>query len=256
MGMLRVVMIAFLATFAAAVASADGPAPHRGDRYRHYEPAPAPGFFDFNWSGFYAGAHLGAGFASFEANETFIDPLDPLLVPQTLTYDQSVTSVVGGVQVGWQKQWEKLVAGVELTYTVLPFDETTISPLVTTTTLARTAELHDLITLTGRLGYADGRWHAYAKGGVASAEVDVSYEDILTGARSSSGGRETGWTAGVGIDYALTYNLFLGVEYNYLHFNTDPPQPPAAGAIGTGGAEFDIQTLVVRLNYRFGGPAH
>jgi opacity protein-like surface antigen len=255
MAILRKVTIVFLAIFGAAAASADGPAPHRGDRYTPYEAGPHPGFFDFNWSGFYAGANLGAGFASFEANETFIDPLDPFLAQQTLTYDQSVTSVVGGVQVGYQKQWEKLVAGVELTYTALPFDETTISPLVTTTTLARTAELHDLVTLTGRLGYADGRWLAYAKGGVVSAEVDVTYEDIGTGARSSSGGRETGWTAGLGIDYALTYNLFLGVEYNYLHLNTDAPQPPIADA-SAGGAEFDIQTLVVRLNYRFGGPAH
>jgi opacity protein-like surface antigen len=251
MGMLRVVTIAFLATFGAAAACADGPAPHRGDRYRPYEADPPPGFFDFKWSGFYAGAHLGGAFASFEANETI---LDPLLGQQILTYDQSVTSFVGGVQAGWQKQWEKLVVGVELSYTALPFDETTISPLVTTTTLARTAELHDLITLTGRLGYADGRWLAYAKGGVVSAEVDVTYENVLTGAASSSGGRETGWTAGVGIDYALTYNLFLGVEYNYLHFNTDAPQPPVAEALGAGGAEFDIQTLVVRLNYRFGGP--
>jgi opacity protein-like surface antigen len=253
MGMLRAVTIAFLATFAAAVATADGPAPHRRgpDRYAPYEPAPAPGFFDFKWTGFYVGAHLGGGFASFEANETI---LDPLFGQQILTYDQSVTSVVGGVQAGWQKQWEKFVAGIELTYTALPFDETTISPLVTTTTLARTAELHDLVTLTGRLGYADGRWLAYAKGGVASAEVDVTYENIPTGAVTSSGGRETGWTAGVGIDYALTYNLFLGVEYNYLHFNTDAPLPPVAEAIGTGGAEFDIQTLVVRLNYRIGGP--
>jgi outer membrane immunogenic protein len=109
--------------------------------------------------------------------------------------------------------------------------------------------------LTGRLGYADGRWLAYAKAGVANAQVDISYDDRFTGLSSSSSGRETGWTAGIGIDYALTTNLFLGVEYNYLHFRADatpPPLPDIPARIGD--ADIDIQNVVVRLNYRFGAP--
>jgi outer membrane immunogenic protein len=248
MGMLRAVTIAVLATWglAAATARADGPAPGRAgpDRYPPYDAA--PGFFDFDWSGFYVGAHLGGAHTNFEATET-----SP--VPLILTYSQDAASGVGGVQAGWQKQWEKIVAGIEVTYAALPFDETELSPLVAG--LERTAELHDLITLTGRLGYADGRWLAYAKGGWASAEVDVTYRDTIKQVAASSGGRESGWTAGVGIDYALSYNLFLGVEYNYLHFNADLPAPPVPNTQADSG-EFDIQTLVVRLNYRIGGPAH
>ena len=128
--------------------------------------------------------------------------------------------MVGGVQAGWQKQWEKFVAGVEVTYTALPFDETTVSPLLPGV-VTRSAEVHDLFTLTGRLGYADGRWLAYAKGGWASAQVDITLRDTVSGAVASSGGRASGWTAGVGIDYALSHNLFLGIEYNYLYFRAD-----------------------------------
>jgi opacity protein-like surface antigen len=258
--MLRAVTIAVLAMSGigapTAPAKADGPAGDRPYRRTPYEAVPVPGFFDFKWSGFYAGAHLGGGHTNFEGNETIPDPLAPTFPPLTLTYSQDATSVVGGVQAGLQMQWEKIVAGAELTYTVLPFDTTEVSQLltpVTTTTITRTAQLHDLVTLTGRLGYADGRWLAYAKGGWATAEAEVGYRNSATGEVSSSGGRENGWIAGVGIDYALTYNLFLGIEYNYLHFRIDPPLPPVPGALAEDG-EFDIQTLLVRLNYRFGGP--
>ena len=262
MGMLRAVTIAVLATWGlgapAAPASADEPLSNRTGPYLYtpYDATAAPGFFDFNWSGFYVGAHLGAGHTLFEASENIVFSVeqqisDSLTSSDSLTFGQSATSVVGGVQAGWQKQWEKIVAGIEVTYTSLPFDETTQSPLLPGVT--RSGELHDLFTLTGRLGYADGRWLAYAKGGWASAEIDVTYTDSTGAVTASSGGRESGWTAGVGIDYALTQNLFLGIEYNYLHFRADV-SPPTSPNIQISDVDVDIQTLVVRLNYRFGGP--
>lgn len=272
MGMLRAVTMAFLATWGLATvpARADGPPPGPAAPapYPPYDAAPVPGFFDFNWSGFYVGGHLGGGHTNLEARETDFGAAETDFeapapdfdatatgfvpdLPFIDTYGQDAVSAVGGVQAGWQKQWEKAVAGIEVTYTALSFDETEESPLVSD--LTRSGEVSNLITLTGRLGYADGRWLAYAKGGWASADIDVTYRDALTGEVTSSGDRESGWTAGVGIDYALSYNLFLGVEYNYLHFNADVPQPPVQ-FLETGDADVDIQTLLVRLNYRFGGP--
>jgi len=227
---------------------ADGPPGHRPDPYVYTPYDPGPGYFDFRWSGFYVGAHLGGGHTSFEATETLVLSATPPIF-DTLTYGQDAASVVGGVQAGWQRQWEKFVAGIEATYTLLQFDETTQSPVLTGVT--RSAEVHDLFTLTGRLGYADGRWLAYAKGGWASAEVDIAFRDGTGTLIASSGGRESGWTAGVGIDYALTQNLFLGVEYNYLHFRADVAPAPTADT-RFGNADVDIQTLVVRLNYRLG----
>jgi opacity protein-like surface antigen len=249
MGMLRAVGFAFLATWGVAATAAPACADGTPHRYPTYDAT--PGFYDFRWSGFFVGAHLGGAHIDFEAAETVIDPVFGLL---TQSYGQDAASVVGGVQAGWQKQWEKLVAGVELTYAALSLDNTTVSPLLTTgiTTVTRSAEMHDLLTLTGRLGYADGRWLAYAKGGWANAEVDVTLRDTGTGAVASSGGRESGWTAGVGIDYALSLNLFLGIEYNYVHIWADVPSLPLPDTKFSN-ADVDIQTLVVRLNYRLGG---
>jgi opacity protein-like surface antigen len=143
------------------------------------------------------------------------------------------------------------VAGAEIGFSLLRFDTTKESPLLQG--LFRSAETSGIFTLTGRLGYADGRWLAYAKGGLATAEIDVSYRDTVTGLSTSSSGVEVGWTAGVGIDYALTQHWIIGIEYNYVHFRADVDPPPIPD-IPTefGGVDVDIQNLVVRLNYRFG----
>src|SRR5262249_41974689 len=122
--------------------------------------------------------------------------------------------------------------------------------------LDRTVRLSDIFLFTGRLGYADGRWLAYFKGGFATADVDVSYRNLVTGERTSTGGLEVGWTAGLGADYALTQNLILGIEYNFVHFRGDVIPPTLNIDIPTrfSDVEIDTQTLVVRLNYRFNMP--
>jgi opacity protein-like surface antigen len=233
------------------------PATARDPAADDYSPYAPSGFFVFDWSGFYVGGHLGLGHAQAESTET-IFPDDPFNLVG-VTYGQSETSVTGGVQAGWQRQFgTKLVVGVEAGFSLLRFDTTEDSPLAAEfpdllPALRRSVEVGDIFMLTARLGYTDGRWLAYAKGGLASAEVDVGYRDLSTGATTSSGGRETGWTAGVGIDYALTQNLFLGIEYNYVHFRADIT-PPVVPVVPTdfSDVEVDIQNVVVRLNYRFG----
>ena len=174
---------------------------------------------------------------------------------EAATYGNSENSVTGGVQGGWQRQFGKLVAGVEVGFNMLRFDTTKTSPLLLNIEaglpdLSRSVEVRDIFLLTGRIGYADGRWLAYAKGGLANAEVDVDYRQFSTGAITSSSGRETGWTAGVGVDYALTPSLFLGVEYNFIHFRKDIEPPPIANT-QFNDLDVDIQNVVVRLNYRF-----
>jgi outer membrane immunogenic protein len=256
MDMLRAGTVALLATWglaaAAVPAGADGP-------YRVPTYDATPGFYDFRWTGFYAGAHLGVAFTNVRATETDfavdVEELNPSQAftagPLTQSYDDFATSVAGGVQVGWQKQWEKIVVGAELTYTALPFDETSASPVFPG--VFRTAEVSNLVALTGRLGYADGRWLAYSKFGWAGAQVDITLNDTVTKTSASSSGFTSGWNFGVGIDYALTHNLFLGVEYNYLFFRADVEPLPIPDAHFSDDAKVHIQSLMVRLNYRFDG---
>ena len=247
MGYRRAVTVAIAATFGlglqALPAGARDPSP---DDYSPYVPS---GFFVFDWTGYYVGGHLGFATTSAEASETIFP--NSLEFFDFATYGNSENSITGGVHAGWQRQIGKLVAGVEAGFTLLRFDNDKDSPLVPG--LVRSAELSDIFTFTGRLGYADGRWLAYAKGGLAIAELDVHYHDTVSGASSSSSGAEVGWTAGIGIEYALTQQWVIGVEYNYLAFHTglEPPTLPEI-PIQTTGIDVDTQNVVVRLNYRFG----
>ena len=229
------------------------PAGARDPAADDYSPYAPSGFFVFDWSGYYIGAHLGGATAEAESTEVLF-PNSPEFF-QAATYGNSENSVTGGVQGGWQRQFGKLVAGVEVGFNMLRFDTTKTSPLLLNIEagqpdLSRSVEVRDIFLLTGRLGYADGRWLAYAKGGLANAEVDVDYRQFSTGATTSSSGRETGWTAGVGVDYALTPSLFLGIEYNFIHFRKDI-EPPQILDTQFNDLDVDIQNVVVRLNYRF-----
>jgi outer membrane immunogenic protein len=220
------------------------------DDYVPYEPS---GFFAFNWGGVYVGGSLGLSQSLAETTQVIREDaiIDPsLLSGRDLGFEQSETSLTGGIHAGWQKHWGRLVFGVEAGLSLQRFDNTTESPIIPK--LFRSVELGGILSLTARLGYTDGRWLAYAKGGVISADIDVSYDDRFTGLSTSTSDREIGWTAGIGIDYALTQNLFLGVEYNFLHFRAEATAPSIPEfPVHIGPVEIDIQNVVVRLSYRF-----
>jgi opacity protein-like surface antigen len=250
----RALAVAGLAICGLGALTSPALARNPADDYVPYHPS---GFFVLDWGGFYVGGHLGAAHSLAESTEE-VFPNNPVLL-QSQSFGQSETSLTGGIQSGWQRQWGRMVGGVEVGYNALGFNNTSADDPVfglegeLVLGLSRSVEVRDIFLLTGRLGYADGRWLAYAKGGAASAQVDVSYQDSVTGLSSGTGGRETGWTAGIGIDYALTPNLFLGIEYNYIHFRAGV-LPPTLPEVQLGGVDIDIQNLVVRLNYRFAAP--
>jgi outer membrane immunogenic protein len=260
---LRTQAVAVVALLALAVqsapTSADGLPGKPEDPYRYtpYDPA-VPVFLTHDWSGFYIGGQLGWGYANAESTDIAPDPFTPQLL-DALNYDQTGSRILGGAQAGWQRQWGRVVAGAEVAWASLRFDGSSISPVsalspVFSSPVSRSVEVRDIFTLTGRLGYADDRMLAYVKAGWANADVSASYSLLSTGTvLSSSSGRENGWTAGVGADYALLPNLFVGIEYNYMNFKTGvvPPSIPNAQF---GDVTLDVQTVVLRLNYRFGGP--
>jgi outer membrane immunogenic protein len=221
-------------------ANADGPA---RDRYPYTPYAPA--YQAYDWSGFYIGGHLGA--AHVATQWTFTGPTELL--------DQSQVGFSGGGQIGAQKQWGKAVLGIEVSYTWTDAEQTTGSAVVVGT--SRSSDMTNLILATGRLGYAHDNMLAYAKGGYATADVDFRSSVTSTGVvTTSSSGRENGWVAGLGLDYGLTPNISIGVEYNYLHLNvagrSQIPTPAglAGSQVNEGG--IDMQMVVARLNFKFG----
>ena len=69
----------------------------------------------------------------------------------------------------------------------------------------------------------------------------------------NQGGRATGWTAGVGVDYAITESVFARIEYRYTNLAT-------AGFVSAATSSADaanrvpVNDLRAGIAYKFGIP--
>jgi outer membrane immunogenic protein len=228
--------LAIAASIPTGAAEADGYRPITADRYR-----PAPQFMEpitYDWSGFYLGGQLGGAYGSVDWNYN----------GTPISVEETTTSFAGGAHAGAQKQWGRMVLGIDVAYTWADLQRTAPAPLLTNSTL--TASANDILLVTGKVGYAFDNLLASVRAGWASATVDFTTNLNGTVATSSSE-RESGWTAALGIEYAVLPNVILGVEYDYIRINA--AGTGNAGVIGTisdGGV--DIQTVLARLSFKFG----
>jgi outer membrane immunogenic protein len=226
-------------------ASADGVIPRPTGPYIYVTPAAMPLAYD--WTGIYIGGHAGA--ANSRTEWVYTGTLDDI--------EHSHTGFAGGAHLGLQKQWGSVVLGAEVAYTWIDQQETTGSALVADTSLE--SGVGSLLLVTGKLGVANDNMLAYAKAGYATGEVDFRTRVTSTGVLlTSSSAREHGWTAGVGLEYALWEHVIVGVEYDYvkLSVGTRDQVPTAAGPLGTQvtDAGVDIQSVTARLSVKLGVP--
>jgi outer membrane immunogenic protein len=122
-------------------------------------------------------------------------------------------------------------------------------------TIHCTSKADRLGTITGRFGIAADRTLVYFKGGAAWLH-DTQVFSILTAMDASPSGNKWGWTAGAGIEYALTRNWSAKVEYDFMDFGTSNfvfvSAAPGGGSVtSTANIEQRVQTVKLGLNYRF-----
>jgi outer membrane immunogenic protein len=86
-----------------------------------------------------------------------------------------------------------------------------VNPAITYST-----DINTIATVTGRLGVASNRWLIYAKGGWAGAQVDLSGRNTALSDRFSFDDWRNGWTVGGGLEYKVSRNISLGVEYGFI----------------------------------------
>jgi outer membrane immunogenic protein len=188
---------------------------------------------DYTWRGFYVGLNLGYGLGNAD---TQFDPLpDPatfvFLEPQS--HDADPGGVVGGGQVGfnWQiKRW--LVIGAEADFqgsgmdgskTISPVNSITGAPTPGLDGFLFTRERTDWFgTVRGRIGFTPWcRLLIYGTGGLAFGNVHYSGESFFSAGGAfithpaSFDRTSVGWTAGGGLEYALTHHWSLKCEYLY-----------------------------------------
>lgn len=130
-------------------------------------PAKAPAAATiYNWTGFYAGGHVGYGDGSF-------GPGTNAILDQAVFFPSTPTGLIGGFQAGYNAQLaNKFVVGVEADLTFIsPIDRPATAPARFNTTLDYVG------TVRSRIGYAHGTLLPYVTGGLAWGQTHVDIND-------------------------------------------------------------------------------
>ena len=212
--------------------------------------------YPYNWSGFYIGGNLGAGFNNTgSATDTFGS-----------TFGTTAnTSFLGGGQVGVNYElWSFFVIGAEVMFDWLPNTQntvnvtnTTITP-GTTNTAAVTLNNRWVTMATGKLGYAWDRVLLYGKGGgawIGTGSPGLTVNNA-TGLVHQHQQQQQFWRdcrSGCGMGFC---GQLVGASRVGRHLTTEPGFAVSGSAFGTDTITVNnrsINMFTAALNYKFGG---
>jgi outer membrane immunogenic protein len=192
-----------------------------------YVPAVVP---VYNWSGVYIGLNGGYGFGNsdWEASTGFAD-----------TGNFNIKGALVGGTIGANFQSGQFVFGVEGDGDWAKITGSVACGFVTCQTSSDW-----LATLRGRLGYAFDRVLVYATGGGAAGDVKATIPGFSTDST------EFGWTAGAGVEFAITENITIKGEYLFVNLEKGSCGAAACGAPAIP-VEFDSSLVRGGLNFKF-----
>ena len=156
------------------------------------------------WTGFYLGLQLGG--ASGDSDVTY--PNFPQLDSHT-----KLGGVVGGGQLGFNKQFGSWVLGAEVSLTNGPRGQRGLPDEGVT----QSVDISPVVQVVGRVGYAWGPTLLYGLGGYAGGDVDERLQFGASGSDPIFDKRwHNGWVAGGGIEHLLHPNVVVGLEYRHV----------------------------------------
>ncbi len=198
-------------------------------------PPPAPVAAVFDWTGFYIGVNLGYGWGRVEGST------------DGLSGSQDLNGVIGGGQIGYNWQAGNWVFGLEVDGQGTD-QKASLSVSGGGITVTETDSIPWFVTARGRIGYAVAPgWLLYATGG--AAWMDFKSVIGVTGFGTATWEiSHVGWTAGGGVEGAITRNWSWKAEY--LHLDTGSFSTNVFGVVP---ANVKLTDDIVRggINYRF-----
>jgi outer membrane immunogenic protein len=212
-----------------------------------YKAAPPPPVYGYSWTGCYIGGNAGGVWV----NKEWFDhnPGDPTFGLSDGTHNPS--GFIGGVQAGCDYQFAGgFVIGIAGDYDWTDAEASNSSILFPGFT--NHSKVRSLASVTGRVGYAWDRFLGYVKGGGAWEKDDYFFTD--GGFSGTASQTRSGWTVGVGGEYAFTNYLTGFAEYDYYDFgNRDTSFLQSDGTNFIYGIKETKSVFKVGLNLRWGG---
>jgi len=214
----------------------------------------------FSWDGFYIGGQLGGSWgdttvsSQLHGGSYVIPPMQPLpLTSSSLwRFSPDPSGFVGGIYAGYNFDLDNnVIVGVETDFVWGDVDGSDGHKAFDLSTVGGTNFMNGRIGVEQkwagatrlRVGYAMDRFLPYIAGGVAYAKVKSSAHAYLS---ATPGGAPlppiprppnpsvpvpqynfgnsdtfTGWTLGVGTEYAMTDNVLLRLEYRYADYGSE-----------------------------------
>ncbi|OKO70385.1 hypothetical protein AC630_35035 [Bradyrhizobium sp. AS23.2] len=215
-----------------------------------------------NWTGFYVGGHLGGGVSNAGWSDPFGSTVDPFGNVNVAGFGDKTRAPgpLGGGQIGinWQTGHWVLGGEVAVSWADLRGENTCFSGLGG---INCQHIVNSLGSVTGRVGYAFDRSLAYVKAG--GAWTDTSYNllgDTLALALGNGSTHDTawGWTAGVGLEYALTNRWTTFAEYDHIGLPSRSVPFPTVAVVSDANivVRQSVDLFKMGVNYKFDlGPA-
>jgi outer membrane immunogenic protein len=226
----------------------------------------------YNWAGWYVGGNIGYGWGDSSApNVSFVDPGAIVGFAPYFAAGGNVIphlhpdGVVGGGQIGFNWQMSpNWVAGLVTDFQGSGMKAAASNAVAPPGGLPLSVQSNSenidwFGTVRAKFGYAQNNWLLYATGGLAYGQVATAGSFVGPGSplafAGSTSTTKAGWAAGAGLNYGLTRNWIVGVEYLYVdlgrvsYTETQPAVAPAASLSVSNRAA--TQVARVSLDYKF-----
>jgi len=215
---------------------------------------------NFNWTGFYAGGHLGVAWGSSNWSGPGIAGSTNLFQP--IDSFNEAGSFFEGLQAGYNYMLpNRVLVGAEVDASfpsyqnlagisiggISNFTSPTLGPVSYSETVLSSG------TVRGRIGYAPGHWLFYATGGFAWTYDQLTLTQLASGTTDVPFLWRLGWAAGAGVEVPVLPHWTARLEYLFTDYGTSSVLFANAGQRFN--SDFSLQELRAGLNYQFGNDA-